>query len=130
MSKSAESRTKEVLEKQGFIVEDCRSYNPFSKTRKDLFGIADLIALHSDRADWPFHPILIQCTVGTDNGRKRERKILNADNIGPISNSFIIQVWAWRKLKTKGNRWVPRVTELMHPTKGDLYFDESDILVD
>lgn len=32
------------LESLGHVVADCRSWNPFSKRRRDLFGIFDLVS--------------------------------------------------------------------------------------
>jgi len=106
------ARTLKRLRDQGYMAEVVEKYNQFSRTRKDLFGYIDVVAI--DPA----------CTLGVQstsrgNISSRKKKILTecrdaaqAWLAGPARR---IEIWGWGK--NKKGRWECRVVEI---TQADL----------
>ena len=95
------ARSLAVLREMGYTAEVVEHWNSYSKTRKDLFGWIDILAMHPD------HGFLgIQaCTRG--DAAKRLRKALSC----PQSRLWLQaggrgEVWSWAKQGPAGSRKV------------------------
>lgn len=103
---SPTARTLEWLRSRGWLVEVVEKWIPQSRTRRDLFGIADLIAVHPDRPE----TVLIQAT-STSNVTARIAKLIAA----PGSKVWLAQphreLWVvgWKRYAKAeaGKHWRP-----------------------
>ena len=116
---SPTSRSKKMLEDEGYIVGIVEKFNSFTKTRHDLFGFADLIAVK------PGSPILL-LQVTTTGTSSRVQKILETDTAPICLEAGIeIEVHGWRKLKVKRGgkamRWEPRIIPITRETFDEHY---------
>ena len=111
---SAEQMTKRYYEDLGYLVEDVRCWNPFSKTRKDLLGFGDLLAFRANEI------VLVQATIGLDNLAKRVEKIKQNPYLsGWLKAGGYVEAIGWRKLKArkkdgtlgKRERYVPKIVD-------------------
>lgn len=95
-----------VLRKQGYFCEITEHYNFFSKRRKDLFGIIDIVALGNGET------IGIQTTTvnGLSAHRKKIRESLTISPWLRAGNRFLLH--GWRKKK---GRWTLREQEFRLP---------------
>ena len=96
--------TKQRMESMGWVYSDARCYLPQSKTRRDLFGIIDWVALEVDDPTvdlwWTYG---IQDT-SWENARKRLLKIQESEYLRYLLGAgWIIQVWGWKPENTV--RW-------------------------
>lgn len=92
------SRTLERCKELGYYAEVVERWVPFSKTRKDLFGFIDIVAIT------PAGILGIQAT-SSSNVSARRKKILNLDE--PILEAWnqaggYVEVWGWGKRKKRG----------------------------
>lgn len=99
-------RSLKLLREEGWRCEIVERWNPHTKTRHDLFGIADLLAIK------PGHmPTLVQTTSGS-NLSARLKKIAETEGVQDlIASGFRIEIHGWRtflvKRGGKARRWVP-----------------------
>lgn len=99
-------RSLALLRAEGWHCEVVERFNPHTKTRHDLFGIADLIAIKPGEK-----PRLVQTTSGS-NAAARVSKITALD-LTPhvLASGFAIEVHGWRRLLVKrggkAKRWTP-----------------------
>jgi small ligand-binding sensory domain FIST len=120
---SPTTRSKAMLEKDGWTVAIVEKFNSFTKTRHDLFGFADLLAMKPGEV-----PKLIQVT--STGWQSRVQKIKDEPKAAVcLASGFTIEVHGWRKLKVKRGgkaiRWTPKIILL---TEDD--FDEPAIAAD
>lgn len=108
---SPTQRSLKMLRDQGFTCEITERFNPFTKTRHDLFNFADLIAI---RADHP--PLLVQVTSSGWASRVKKVCALEAARTA-LQCGMLIQVHGWRKLKSNRGRWTPKIIDI---TEADL----------
>lgn len=110
MCMSPTARTIKLLKEMGYATDIVEHWNPFSKTRHDLFNFADILALS------PYKLIAIQCTSGSNHSARR-KKILAS----PLAKMWLqagneIALWSWSKQKVKRNskvyRWTVRAEEI------------------
>lgn len=105
--KSYLERTTEIFKKHDFIVQKVEYYNAHGGNRVDLFGFIDVLALHPSEGaigvqvcgkDWSEH-------IKKMTGPRKEELIhwLLAGN-----RCILI---GWRRLKSRGNKYTPRVKE-------------------
>lgn len=100
-------RSLKMLRDEGWTVEVVEKWNPHSRTRHDLFGFADLIAIRPGRK-----PLLVQVTSGT-NTAARVTKIEGLDSYPVVlACGFDVEVHGWRKLASNRNRWTPKIVPL------------------
>ncbi len=79
-------------------------WNPHSKTRHDLFGIFDIIAVTDAGI------VGIQCTSGT-NHSARVKKMAESDKLPKwLASGGKAEVWSWRK--AANGRYKLRKTEM------------------
>ena len=69
------ARSLAVLREMNYVVQVVEQWNNYSKTRQDLYGCIDILAVH------PEHGILgVQATT-TDNAAKRQTKALAEERL-------------------------------------------------
>lgn len=89
----------------GFYAEVVERYNPFSRTRHDLFGFGDLLCVHMETGDLA----LVQ-TTSASNVSARINKIATHENLSLVRKAgFSIFVHGWYKSK---GRWIVRVEDV------------------
>jgi hypothetical protein len=136
--KSPTARTLAYLRQAGWpLVQVVEHFNFFSKQRNDLFGFADVLAVH------PVHGHLyVQVTSGTNVNARLNKMRLEAKEVieALLETGARVEVHGWRKVKVctkckeekyskactcKGSksvaRWRPRIinvtTEVMNATQ-------------
>lgn len=88
---SPTQRSKAYLEKQGYRVAITEHWCPFSRRRKDLFGVIDMLCLKGSET------LAVQTTSGS-NVSARVKKIAESDAIADIrSAGWSVHVHGWRK---------------------------------
>ena len=93
------------LRDNGFIAEVVEKYNSFSRTRKDLWGWCDILALNPVDAT-----ILAVQTTTTSNMKARIQKITDSETVASVRKCGIeIHVHGWSKKK---GRWQLRVADI------------------
>lgn len=87
------------------MAEVVEKFNSFTKTRKDLWGIIDILAIRKDE-------VLGVQTTSYGDVSKRVKKIADSEHIGAIREAGVrVVVHGWkRNLKTK--RWEVREVDL------------------
>jgi hypothetical protein len=107
---SPTERTLAELRKQGMKVAVVEKYNAFSRTRHDLFGIVDILALDFSRGF-----VGVQCTGNDFAGHMKK---LTEDKAQECIDWLRtpgghLEIWAWRKVKVqRGGKvmvWSPRI---------------------
>ena len=84
-------RSLAYLREQGYLVEIVEKWNSFTKTRKDLWGWCDLLAIKRDKV------LAVQVTAS--GVAARVKKIQASDTLPRVREAGItIHVHGWRKL--------------------------------
>lgn len=108
---SPTERTLKYLRKDlGMTAEVVERFNSFTKTRKDLYGFVDIVAIAEDRGIW-----FVQ-TTSTDHMSARVHKIRDLPEswIALRSGARILVIgWAKRGAKGKRKLWTPRIVEVL-----------------
>jgi hypothetical protein len=109
---SPTQRTLAALRADGWLAEVVERYNRFSRTRHDLFGGIDIVAIK--------HQITlgVQCTSGANHAaRVTKLAALPEMALWLASDHRQLQVWSWSKHKVKRGgkqvRWTARVARLV-----------------
>ena len=110
-STSPTQRTLAALRKEGYLPAVVEKFNHHTKTRSDLYGLGDVLAIRHDGT------VLVQCTSGS-NGANRVAKALGEGEanlrawLAHDGRRFFVH--AWRKLKGRGRQqWFVRKTEIV-----------------
>lgn len=101
------SRTLAYLRKQGYTAEVVEKWNPFSRTRKDLFNFADIVAIGSSTVG-------VQCT-STGNMSARVKKIIAEPKARiwlEAGNTIFVIGWSKKGAKGKRKVWTERIVEI------------------
>ena len=109
-------RTLQWYRNRGWLVGVTERYNQYSRTRHDLFGFADLLAVNGTAI------VAVQCT-SQSNASKRVDKIRSEcreNALKWLRAGGLIHVVGWRRLvtrnkdgtKAKVKRWEPRVEQI------------------
>ena len=128
-SKSPTARTLAYLRASSWpYVQVVEHYNPFSKKRNDLFGFADVLAVHPERGH-----LYIQVTSGTNMNARLYKMRDEAKEVieAILETGASVEIHGWRKIKvcTKCNeekysklctckgsksvaRWRPRIIQV------------------
>ncbi len=86
------------LRNEGWLCQKTEHWNPFSRTRNDLWGFADLLCLRGKEI------LAVQATT-TGNINKRVEKIKSSENYQIVKDAGIkIEVWGWAKRGARGKR--------------------------
>jgi len=89
MGKSTTELTIKFLKQRNLPYSKCEYWNPFSKTRHDLFGFIDIVAIKDGKI------LGIQAT-SWGNMKARASKIIESPNSIPwLASGGDIQVWGW-----------------------------------
>ena len=88
---SPTQRSKAYLEKQGYRVAIVETWCPFSRRRKDLYGIIDLLGIR------PGETLAVQ-TTSASNVSARVKKIAESDAIADIrAAGWGFHVHGWKR---------------------------------
>ena len=86
-------RSLKLLRDEGYLCQVVERFNHFSKTRLDLFGFIDILAIRENEV------LGVQAT-SRSNVSSRVAKITEHENTAAVRKSGIrIEVWGWGKLK-------------------------------
>jgi hypothetical protein len=109
---SPTSRTLALLKTLGADpIDIVEHWNPFSKTRHDLFGFADILCVVENKIT------AVQCTTH-DNASARRKKIANNDGAEKFTRAggrILLITWGKagpRHPKVRPGCWFPRVEDL------------------
>jgi len=98
-------RTLEVLRRDGWTVDVVERWLPHTFTRRDLFGMFDIIAVRGAET------LAVQ-TTSASNVSARMRKIADSPNVAAVrAAGWRLEVWGWRK-NTKTGRWEHNVRDV------------------
>ena len=104
MATSPLSRSKALLQDEGYLVAIVEHWNAFARIRQDLFGFLDLLAIRENEI------VGIQVTSAS-NVAARVKKISTHENIAMVRKSGIgVFVHGWGK--NKSGKWICRVVDL------------------
>lgn len=102
---SPTTRSLAKLRKDGYLAEVVEKFNSFTKTRKDLWGIIDILAIRRDE-------VLGVQTTSWGHVPDRVKKITDSENIGAIREAGVrVVVHGWKK-NPKTNRWEMKEVDL------------------
>jgi hypothetical protein len=91
------------LREQGYLCEVVEKWNSFTKTRKDLWGWCDILAIRENEI------LAVQVTAAAVSSRIK--KIMESDTLPIVRKAGVrIEVHGWRK-NVKG-RYVMRIEDL------------------
>ena len=101
---SPTQRTLKLLRDQGYLVDITERWIPQARKRKDLWGFADLAALH------PAHNsvLLVQTTSGSNHAARRAKMADIPAVLMALQAGCRIQIISWSKSR-KTKRWQPRI---------------------
>lgn len=101
---SPTERSLKHLREQGYLCEVVEKWNSFTRTRKDLFGFIDIIAIKEGET------LAVQTTT-KDNMNARVSKIAESDHVGMVRKAeWKIHVHGWSK--NKSNRWELKIIDV------------------
>lgn len=115
---SPTQRSLAVLRSEGWTCQITERWNPFSKTRQDLFGFCDILAMS------PTLGFLAVQTTSSSNLAARITKIKNEARAGIfLASGGKIAVHGWSKKGPRGKRkawslscrWIHNLTDLNEP---------------
>jgi hypothetical protein len=92
-----------MLRKEGYTCEVVERWNAFTRTRKDLFGFIDILAIRANET------LAVQ-TTSKGNISARAKKIADHENVGFVRDAnWSIHIHGWEKV---GNRWQVKVVDV------------------
>ena len=96
-------RSLAALRELGYLVEVVEKWNSFTRTRKDLWGWADLLAIRRGE--------VLAVQVTSEGVANRVKKVMDSETIGLVREAGVrVEVHGWRK-NVKG-RYVQRIVDL------------------
>lgn len=94
---SPTQRTLQLLRREGYLAAVAEKWNPHSRTRSDLFGFADVLAVRAGA------PVLAVQATSASNHSARVRKAQALPQLRTwLSAGCAFEVWSWAKRK---GRW-------------------------
>ena len=109
--KSPTSRTIEVLKRSGYHPEIVERWNPWSKTRRDMYGVIDVLAVRRGET------LAVQTTTMSNRSKQINKMLAAPGTIWMLDAGWKVEVWAW--VLRKG-RWALRVTRLVLLENGEM----------
>lgn len=98
------ARTMHELRERGFVCDKSEYWNPYSKTRHDLFNFLDIVALDGGKITG------VQATSRSNHSaRCKKAKALDTVRLW-LSGGGIFEVWSWGKSR-KTKKWEPRISK-------------------
>lgn len=104
MSNSPTQRSLVLLRELGFTAQVVEKFNFHSKTRLDLFGIIDIIAIHPGAGIFG-----IQATSGSNHSARRVKSMDEPNLRLWLEAGGRFEVWSWAKKGPRGKRKVWQV---------------------
>lgn len=110
---SPTQRSLHLLREQGYMVDVVESYNAFARVRKDMFGWADLVALHPQKRG--------VLAVQTTTGANIQARVLKASAMASyklwLACGNAVEFHGWRKVLkagrgTKMKIWSPVIMRM------------------
>ena len=96
-------RSLAALRELGYLVEVVEKWNSFTRTRKDWWGWADLLAIRRGE--------VLAVQVTSEGVANRVKKVTDSETIGRVREAGVrVEVHGWRK-NVKG-RYVQRIVDL------------------
>jgi hypothetical protein len=96
-------RSLAALRELGYLVEVVEKWNSFTRTRKDLWGWADLLAIRRGE--------VLAVQVTSEGVANRVKKVTDSETIARVREAGVrIEIHGWRK-NVKG-RYVQRIVDL------------------
>jgi carbonic anhydrase len=96
-------RSLAALRELGYLVEVVEKWNSFTRTRKDLWGWADLLAIRRGE--------VLAVQVTSEGVANRVKKVMDSETIAKVREAGVrVEVHGWRK-NVKG-RYVQRIVDL------------------
>jgi hypothetical protein len=96
-------RSLAALRELGYLVEVVEKWNSFTRTRKDLWGWADLLAIRRGE--------VLAVQVTSEGVANRVKKVTDSETIAQVREAGVrVEVHGWRK-NVKG-RYVQRIVDL------------------
>ncbi len=96
-------RSLAALRELGYLVEVVEKWNSFTRTRKDLWGWADLLAIRRGE--------VLAVQVTSEGVANRVKKVMDSETIDRVREAGVrVEVHGWRK-NVKG-RYVQRIVDL------------------
>ena len=96
-------RSLAALRDLGYLVEVVEKWNSFTRTRKDLWGWADLLAIRRGE--------VLAVQVTSEGVANRVKKVMDSETIARVREAGVrVEVHGWRK-NVKG-RYVQRIVDL------------------
>jgi carbonic anhydrase len=96
-------RSLAALRELGYLVEVVEKWNSFTRTRKDLWGWADLLAIRRGE--------VLAVQVTSEGVSNRVKKVTESETIARVREAGVrVEVHGWRK-NVKG-RYVQRIVDL------------------
>lgn len=111
---SPTERTLRLLREMGYQVEVVERWNPYSKTRQDLFGCIDLVAVREG------FPVLGVQATSRSNVSARVRKAEQEPRLTPwLASGATFEVWGWGRVQDERKRLRMAVRRLRAHLAGD-----------
>lgn len=104
MATSPTQLTLKLMRSRGYTCEVVERWNPFTKTRHDLFNFIDILCLGEGE-------IIGVQTTSRSNMSTRAKKIREHENLLPVLDSGI-RIWIQGWEKNKSGRWEVRESEI------------------
>ena len=104
------ARTLQRLRKLGFTAGVVERFNHHTKTRHDLFGCIDVVAISVEGGT-----LGVQATSGSNLASRVTKSLWVPELCVWLAAGNRFECWGWRKLQPKGTkrvRWEPKVVEL------------------
>lgn len=95
-----------LLKEEGYVAEVVEVWNPFSRTRKDLFGILDIVAIK----DGVFGVLGIQTTSKVNTTARLKKASTNEKLLTWYRAGNKFEVWGWYK---KDGKYIVEKRELV-----------------
>ncbi len=97
-------RSLKKLRDEGWHCAIVEKWNSFTKTRHDLFGCIDILAVRGE------HTLGVQTTSASNVGA-RVRKFAESEDVPKLRDAgWILKIWGWRK--GKDGKWVCREVDV------------------
>lgn len=102
---SPTQRTLAELRKRGFVAQVVEHWVPYTKRRRDLFGVIDVVALT------PSGILGIQACAGSSHSARRDKMLAEPRCEQWIASGGLLELWSWSKQGARGKakRWTLRV---------------------
>jgi len=96
-------RSLKTLRELGYLVEVVEKWNSFTRTRKDLWGWADLLAVRRGEV------LAVQVTAQAV--ANRVQKVTDSETIGRVREAGVrVEIHGWRK--NAQGRYIQRIVDL------------------